>query len=357
MGSHDDAAGVELSVVIPSYNSGPWLPSTLRALGSALQRAGRRAEVIVVDDGSTDDTPDVVEAIAEDFPAPLRLIRQENQGRFRARWTGANAASSDRLMLLDSRVLVDEDSLAHLFEVERDVARPLQWNGHVPTDSSAPLVGRFWEVPTHLFWSAYLARPAVVDITPANFDRVPKGTTLAVLDRALFVDACRAAWTDENAALTSDDTKVLRYVVARKPLRLDPGFTATYRPRTTVSAFLRHSYDRGTLFIDSYAGTSALRNLVLAVLIAGPPLVVAALVVAVAFAAWGLLIGLAAVFIAAVAAIIGFARIKAAPPRACLAFAVYLVPFGMWFWAGLVRGAIIHRAAFARRPDEGTPVE
>ena len=355
LGSHDDAAGVELSVIIPSHNSALWLPSTLDALGRALTRADRLVEVIIVDDGSTDDTPAVLEAVGTDFPAPLRVIRQENRGRFFARWTGATAAASDRLLLLDSRILVSEGAITHLFDVERVEGRALQWNGHVATDPQAPLVGRFWEVPTHLFWAEYLREPRVLDITEANFDRVPKGTTFTAVDRALFMDACRAVWPEEHAALTSDDTKVLRHVVARQPLRLDPEFAATYRPRTRVAAFLRHSYDRGTLFIDSYAGTSSLRNAILAVLLVGPPLVLALVIAAVAFSAWAVVIGLAVVVVVAIAAVILLARMKRAPVRACSAFALYLAPFGLAFWAGLLRGAIIHRSAFARRRDERTP--
>jgi glycosyltransferase involved in cell wall biosynthesis len=354
LGSHDYASSFELSVIIPSHNSARWLPSTFGALRRALSHAGRAVEVIVVDDGSTDETPDVLQNLAASSPFPLRIITQENRGRFLARWAGATSAKSDRLLLLDSRVLVAETSLTHVFDVESAEGTSFQWNGHVPTDPTAPLVGRFWEVPTHLFWAEYLADPRVLEITTANFDRVPKGTTFAMLDRLLFIEACRAAWPDDHAALTSDDTKILRHIVARRPLRLDPRFTATYRPRITVRSFLVHSYDRGTLFIDSYAGTSAFRNVLLTILLAVPVVVLAIAALAIVLSAWALLIGLALAVVAAIAATAVLARARCAPLRACVAFIVYVLPFGVAFWAGLVRGAIMHRAAFARRRHEET---
>ena len=105
-----------LSVVIPAFDAAPWLPSTLVALAEAILRSGVDAEVIVVNDGSHDETVDVVEALASGYPAPLRVLSQENRGRFLARWAGAVAARHERLLLLDARVLVDPDALSYVGE-------------------------------------------------------------------------------------------------------------------------------------------------------------------------------------------------------------------------------------------------
>ncbi len=84
-----DLNSPELSVVIPSYNSAPWLPSTLDALRTAIDRAAISAEVIVVDDGSTDDTVEVLRDWHDDTVAPVRVLSQPNTGRFAA---GASAS-------------------------------------------------------------------------------------------------------------------------------------------------------------------------------------------------------------------------------------------------------------------------
>ncbi|MFP3464448.1 glycosyltransferase family A protein [Leifsonia sp. SIMBA_070] len=337
----------DLSIVIASYDSAPWLPSTIASLWAALERSTVAAEIVVVDDGSTDGTAAVLAELAAASPVPFRVVSQENRGRFLARWEGAQAARADRLLIFDSRLLMGEDSFAYLDRVDDDLGRP-PWNGHVPTDPASPLVGRFWEVPTHIFWGDYLAHPRPTEISLDNFDRAPKGTGCLVIDKQLFLDACRAAWPEENAHLVSDDTKLLRFVCERRPLRLDPGFRALYRPRTTVRGFLRHAYDRGTLFVDSYAGTSPLRNAVLLALAIVPVLAVAALVVALAFGAWWAVAVIVAVVVLGIAAPAAAAAARRAPGRAVAAYLTYVVPFGAVFWAGLVRGLRVHRRSFAR---------
>ncbi|GIG20177.1 glycosyl transferase [Cellulomonas chitinilytica] len=352
----DESVLPGLSVVIPSYNSAQWLPATLSALDTAIVAAGLTAvEIVVVDDGSTDETTAVLAGLAEQLSTRLTVVRTENQGRFLARWTGVTRAAFDEIMLLDSRVLVDAGSLRHVLDVRRGGEGAGPWNAHAETATDAGLVGLFWEVPTYVFWGEYRARPRPMLITPENFDQVPKGTTCFVVSRALYIEASLASWPQEHAHLVSDDTKILRHIVRSAPIRIDPGFSVQYRPRQSVRGFLSHSFVRGTLFVSSYAGTSRLRDLILVLLAASPLVALAALV-------WAALAGvvgpvlLALVVLAAVAVLTPatVALRRGCPPRAVLAFLCYLPVFGVVFWAGLCRGLVVHRAAFAGR---GTPDE
>jgi glycosyltransferase involved in cell wall biosynthesis len=337
-----------LSIVIAAYNSAPWLPSTLDSLIVALRRSSTDAEIVVVDDGSTDSTAVVLAEFAATAPVPVRIVSQPNKGRFLARWEGLQAARAPRLFIFDSRLVLDPDAFAYLESVDPSLPAGQVWNGHVPTDPSAPLVGRFWEVPTHLFWGAYLAHPKPTEITAANFDRLPKGTGCLVIDRELFESACLAAWPEENADLVSDDTKVLRFVADRRPLRLDPGFSATYRPRISVPSFLSHAYDRGTLFVDSYAGTSLLRNAVLIGLVVMPIVLLGLFGLAVAAGAgWAIVLILALVVLGLVLPAVASA-LRGCAPRAVASYLSFVVPFGVVFWAGVGRGIVIHRRSFLR---------
>lgn len=89
---------ISASCVIPAWNAAETID---RALGSVLTTPGI-GEVIVVDDGSLDDTSERVEAIARTSRIPLQLIRQKNEGASSARNTGMRAVSLDWLTFLDA---------------------------------------------------------------------------------------------------------------------------------------------------------------------------------------------------------------------------------------------------------------
>ena len=346
-GGHPD-----ISIVIASYNSAPWLPSTLNSLAAALAHTTWNSEVVIVDDGSTDETAAVLASIGSNFPVPLTVISQENKGRFLARWAGVQAARAERVLIVDSRLIVHEHALEYLQHNSNSDGVPQVWNGHVMTDLTAPLVGHFWSVPTHIFWSTYLANPKPTLITVENFDRVPKGTGFLFVPRELFIQACLDSWPTDNAHLVSDDTKLLRYVVDRGPILLDPKFSATYRPRTTISQCLSHSRGRGTLFVDSYAGTTKVRSAALVILGIAPPLALASLLSAALTASWALFWSLAAFSVVAIVAPAVIAYARKCPGKAVAAYLVYILPFGVAFWSGLIRGLWVHRKAFHRRASQ-----
>ncbi|TFC11899.1 glycosyltransferase family 2 protein [Cryobacterium sp. MDB1-18-2] len=343
---HGGAGVPDLSVVIPTYNSAEWLPTTIAALVLALSETSWTAEIIVVNDGSTDATIEVLESQKSNSPYPLRIVNQENKGRFMARWEGIQSASSSKVFVLDSRVLIHESALAHLESALVERPGVMVWNGHVITDPTAPLVGRFWEVPTFLFWGRYLAHPRPTLITKDNFDRLPKGTGCLLLPKDLYERACLASWPSENAHLVSDDTKLLRFIIEETPILLDPEFSATYRPRVTFRGFLSHSRGRGTLFVDSYAGTSTGRDLTLILLAILPPLVALGLAAFAVQGLWVLFAVLLATGLGSILAPFLIASARGCPLRAGASYLCYIVPFGLTFWAGLVRGILVHRKSF-----------
>lgn len=86
---------ITVSVVIPVYNAAPFVA---RAIDSALAQSYAPTEVLVIDDGSLDDTAQVV----GNYPAPVRLLRQPNAGPAAARNHGAREAQGEWLALLDA---------------------------------------------------------------------------------------------------------------------------------------------------------------------------------------------------------------------------------------------------------------
>jgi glycosyltransferase involved in cell wall biosynthesis len=84
-----------ISVVIPCYNAARFLAETLR---SVLAQTRPPFEVIVVDDGSVDESA----AVAKRFGAPVRVIRQPNQGESAARNRGIDGATGEWVAFLDA---------------------------------------------------------------------------------------------------------------------------------------------------------------------------------------------------------------------------------------------------------------
>ena len=88
-----------ISVVIPTYNRAEYLP---QAVESALAQEGVEVEVIVIDDGSTDDTAAVVKQRAADWGDRFHYVRQENAERSAARNHGLKYARGEFVAFLDS---------------------------------------------------------------------------------------------------------------------------------------------------------------------------------------------------------------------------------------------------------------
>jgi len=86
---------VSVSIIIPTYNHARFLQA---AIESALRQTRPALEVIVVDDGSTDETPEIL----TQFDDRICVRRQENRGPAAARNAGISAARGDFLLFLDS---------------------------------------------------------------------------------------------------------------------------------------------------------------------------------------------------------------------------------------------------------------
>lgn len=89
----------KISVVIPCYNYGHFL---VRAVESITNDSLDDYEVVIVDDGSIDNTPSVSDRLAREYPGKVRYISQSNSGAAAARNRGIDSAQGEYLLFLDA---------------------------------------------------------------------------------------------------------------------------------------------------------------------------------------------------------------------------------------------------------------
>jgi glycosyltransferase involved in cell wall biosynthesis len=100
---------MQISIIIPLYNGANYLRQTLHSI---FDQTLLPAEIIVVNDGSTDQSPQIVESLKANAPCPLHLLNQANAGTQAARNTGIKQANSPYVALLDQDDYWDRTFLA-----------------------------------------------------------------------------------------------------------------------------------------------------------------------------------------------------------------------------------------------------
>src|SRR5437870_448280 len=160
------------SIIVPCYRQAHFLP---QALESALAQHGAAYEVIVVDDGSPDDTAAVAGHFVASHPERVRLVRQENRGLAAARAAGLAVAAGDFLGFPDADDILEPDMLGACV---RGLAREPE---------AAVVVGNAWFVGPDGRQPAYPYDQACVPTWPAMLDDNPWGSVVAVVPRTAAV--------------------------------------------------------------------------------------------------------------------------------------------------------------------------
>ena len=131
-----------VSVVIPLYNKEANIAATLQ---SVMQQTCRDFEVVVVDDGSTDDSHTVVETFIRehtDNHVPFRLIRKPNGGVCSARNRGIREAMGEYIALLDADDQWDKDYLQEQVRMINDFPDAAMWGINYAETYNGKLIRR-----------------------------------------------------------------------------------------------------------------------------------------------------------------------------------------------------------------------
>jgi dolichol-phosphate mannosyltransferase len=103
-----------LSLVIPAYNEQENIPVLLERVGAALAQIGKSFEVLIVDDGSTDSTPKLLEEGMHKYPW-LRVLRMaKNGGQSAAFEAGFKAARGEAIATIDADLQNDPEEIPRL---------------------------------------------------------------------------------------------------------------------------------------------------------------------------------------------------------------------------------------------------
>ncbi len=106
-----------LSVAIPCYNSAAYMEHAIKTLITG----GNDVEIIIVDDGSTDDTARIADEYAAKYPAIIKSIHQENGGHGEAVNTGLHHAKGLYFKVVDSDDWVNEAALLKVLNTLREL--------------------------------------------------------------------------------------------------------------------------------------------------------------------------------------------------------------------------------------------
>ena len=104
--------GKTISVIVPAYNIAPWIS---RSLDSLLAQTHQDLEIIVVDDGSSDNIREILAQYCADHPN-IRVIHKENGGVTSARLRGVAEATGDWVGFMDGDDYVEPQMYARLLE-------------------------------------------------------------------------------------------------------------------------------------------------------------------------------------------------------------------------------------------------
>jgi glycosyltransferase involved in cell wall biosynthesis len=137
-----------LSVVIPNYNYAKYVGTAIK---SALELRWPNVEVIVVDDGSTDDSLEVIQA----FGDKIVLIKQANVGQLASCKNGFSRSKGDLIIFLDSDDVLHPELMTEIAAVWTDRASKFQFQMRI-VDAQG--------IPTGSIFPQYLSKPAPKDI-------------------------------------------------------------------------------------------------------------------------------------------------------------------------------------------------
>jgi len=254
--ANNGESAISVSVVIPTYNYARYLGE---AIESALAQSVRPLEVIVVDDGSTDDTERVAAAY------PVRYVRKENGGEASARNVGVRAAQGEFIAFLDADDKWTPGKIERQLETaERTRAAVIHtdfmhWDGARTWDVPSGRAKFYGDCYRKFFWGSPGSTPTTFMVRRSCFDEI--GLFREIVPGGLGVDLdmwlrlarrFQFAFVPEKLALKrAHGSNMTRqnglgeesyFWVYRKALKADPKLAIELGKESIRNNLARHAY-------------------------------------------------------------------------------------------------------------------
>ncbi len=208
-----------VSIVVPAFDEAVGIEQAVRSLAAANYPA---FEIVVVDDGSTDRTGEIVESLGLES---VRLVRQANAGKPAALNTGVRAARHDLIVTVDGDTVFERDTLRALVQPFRDVEVGAV-SGNTKVGNRGGLLGRWQHIeyvmgfnldrrlydvlrcmPTVPGAIGAFRRSALVDIGGVSSATLAEDTDITIAIgragwRVVYAEEARA-WTEAPSSLSA----------------------------------------------------------------------------------------------------------------------------------------------------------
>lgn len=204
-----------VSILIPAYNAEPWIAATLQ---SVLAQTWPRREIIVVDDGSKDQTY----AAAQKFSsAEVKVVTQKNAGASAARNHAFRLCSGDYIQWLDADDLLDCEKISRQMAVAESCA-----------DKKILLSSAWGRFNFRLSRARLIPTPLWAGLSPVEWLLLKMGRDLHMANQSWLTSRelteAAGAW-DERLSLDDDGEYFCRVLLASRGVKFVPDAKSFYR--------------------------------------------------------------------------------------------------------------------------------